>query len=365
MKNLCFYLLGMLFTLYVMVMYTEPYFYTIFLVEAGLLVCGAAIAAYMRAGVRVGLNSTTKVVRAGEMLPVTLTIDNRGVLPLSNLKVRINYQNKIGGPPQRQWICLYADARTRAEVTFHLESEYCGMVEVVLERLRVSDFFRLFSFSRKCGQSVQLPVFPHIYPVTFEVGSRVRDFIGESDVFSKEKSGDDPSEVFDVRPFRPGDRMQQIHWKLTARSDDYMVKEFSRPVGYPVVIFMNLSMEATMKKDMLLRTGRVIEAALSMSVGLAAAKCWHYVAWCNEDMTIARCAVEAEDDVYAMMGRLLGIHTHDDVGDPMAFYAQSFGRDSFNTFLSVNLNMTIEKNGEIYEERGLDRNTLSGKNFIL
>ena len=38
---------------------------------------------------------------------------------------------------------------------------------------------------------------------------------------------------------------------------------------------------------------------------------------------------------------------------------------AFVLFLSINSNMTIEKDGEIYEEKGLDRDTLSGKNFIL
>lgn len=365
MKNLFIYLLGMLFTLYVMVMYTEPYFFTVFLVEAGFLVCSAVIVFYMRMHVNVKLLASTKVVKAGEMLPVTLLVDNRGILPLGNFKVRVSCRNTMGGLARRQWVCLYANARARAQVTFHLESEYCGMVEVHIEKLKVSDFFRLFSLTKKCRENVLLPVFPEIYPVTFEVGRNIRDFIGESDVFSKDKSGDDPSEVFDVRPFRPGDRMQQIHWKLTARSDDFMVKEFSRPLGYPVVVFLDFSRDEDMKKDQLMRMCRVLEAGLSMSLGLVQAQCWHYIAWCAPDLTAKRFPVESADDVYGLMEQLLGIRVHEKIDDCRMFYGQNFGRDTFNTFLSVNMTMTIEKDGEIYEERGLDRHTLSGKNFIL
>lgn len=365
MKNLLIYILGMLFTLYVMVMYTEPYFFTIFLVEAGFLVYSAVTVFYMRGHVTVKLLTTTKVVRAGEMLPVTLALDNRGFLPLGNIKVRVRCRNTMGGIDRKQWICLYVNARARAQVTFHLESEYCGMVEVHIDKLKVGDFFRLFTLTKKCRENVLLPVFPEIYPISFEVGSRIRDFIGESDVFSKEKSGDDPSEVFDVRPFRPGDRMQQIHWKLTARSDEFMVKEFSRPLGYPVVVFLNFSRDDSMKKDQLKRMCRVLEAGLSISVGLAQVKCWHYIAWCGPDMSIERFPVENADDVYGLMGQLLGVRVHEKLEDCREFYAQRFGRDTFNTFLSVNMTMTIEKDGEIYEERGLDRTALSGKNFIL
>ena len=39
--------------------------------------------------------------------------------------------------------------------------------------------------------------------------------------------GYDPSELFDVREFQNGDRLQSVHWKLSARTDELMVKELS------------------------------------------------------------------------------------------------------------------------------------------
>ena len=102
-----------------------------------------------------------------------------------------------------------------------------------------------------------------------------------------------------------------------------------------------------------------------VSAGLARAKCWHYIAWCRQDMTIERHAIESEEDVYACMGRLLYAHAHLPIADARHFYGQTWGFESFCTFLSVNTDLTIEKDGEIYEQKGLDRDTLSGKNFIL
>ena len=37
----------------------------------------------------------------------------------------------------------------------------------------------------------------------------------ESDSYSTIKGGDDPSEVFAIREYREGDRLQRIHWKLS------------------------------------------------------------------------------------------------------------------------------------------------------
>lgn len=375
MKNLPVYILGMALCIYIMIMYTEPVFFVVILVMILVLILDLACAFYLRSSIKISGEMTGNFIHHLEVIPIKIHIQNRSFLPINHLRIRINYRNKMGEISQKQWICTYAGARAHAQVTFHLESDCCGVLQVNMERFKVSGFFRLFAFSGKVGQTLEIPIFPYIFPVEFQISTKIRDFIGESDTFSKVKSGDDPSEVFDVRSFRQGDRLQRIHWKLTAREDALMVKEFSRPVGYPVVLFFNFSKISTEKSgkkkaivkgaDQLKAMTSVIEAGLSMSAGLARAQCWHYIAWCRDDMTIERHAIKSEEDVYEHMGRLLYAHPHIKIGNPRDFYGRTWGFDSFCTFLSVNTNMTIEKDGEIYEERGLDRDTFSGKNFIL
>ena len=64
-----------------------------------------------------------------------------------------------------------------------------------------------------------------------EVTVQTSNFSLEGERFSEEVSGDDPSELFALRDYQPGDRMARIHWKLSARKGEWYVKEFSRPVG--------------------------------------------------------------------------------------------------------------------------------------
>lgn len=364
MRNLPVYLLGMLLIVYIMIMYTTQAFFWIFIVCCAVLVFELLQTLYMRHYVSVTMEGPEKLVHCFDMIPVTIHIHNHGFLPLTHLRIRVWYSNTFGCDRQKQWICAYADGRCDASVTVHVTSDYCGVLRVQTDKLYIGGYLRLFGFTKKCGLNLDVPVFPKLFDVSFEISSKIRDFIGESDTYSKEKSGDDPSEVFDIREFRPGDRMQRIHWKLTARLDDFMVKEFSRPVGYPVVVFFNFSRTDTQPAQ-LYAMSRVIEAGLSISAGLAAAHCWHYIAWCAKDMAIERCAIESEEDVYSFMGRLLYAHPHLPLKNPRELYGRKWGFDSFCTFLSINSNMTIEKDGEIYEEKGLDRDTLSGKNFIL
>ena len=364
MKNLPVYIIAMALALYIMVMFTEPAYFAIFLGLVAVCIFELLAAVYLRQSIRLSLKGPETLIHNGDMVPVTLHIRNQGFFPANHLRVHVKYSNRLDGPAASQWVCTYADGKCDAFVTFHVESAYCGVLHVEVDRFKAGSFLRLWGFTKKCNRILDVPVFPELFPVDFEISAKIRDFIGESDTYSKEKSGDDPSEVFDIRSFRPGDRLQRIHWKLTARQDELMVKEFSRPVGYPVVVFFNFSKQSQMP-SMLEAMSKVITAGLSVSAGLARAKCWHYIAWCRQDMTIERHAIESEEDVYACMGRLLYAHAHLPIADARHFYGQTWGFESFCTFLSVNTDLTIEKDGEIYEQKGLDRDTLSGKNFIL
>lgn len=87
----------------------------------------------------------------------------------------------------------------------------------------------------------RLSIMPKITPVMIEVGLASRYFQGEAEVYDDKTGGDDVSEVFQIRSFQPGDKIQNIHWKLSAKEDELIVRENSLPMGCPVVILLDIS----------------------------------------------------------------------------------------------------------------------------
>ena len=47
----------------------------------------------------------------------------------------------------------------------------------------------------------------------------------ESFRYSGSRPGDDPGETFDIREYREGDSIRQIHWKLTGKMDRLIIRE--------------------------------------------------------------------------------------------------------------------------------------------
>ena len=107
-----------------------------------------------------------------------------------------------------------------------------------VEKVKAQDYLRLFSRgSEKKDQSEEVMVLPMIHKITgAAIISTGRKFWKDS-CFQKIRIGEDTSEVFDIREYRSGDTSHRIHWKLSAKTDDFMVKEYSLPMERTVLLF--------------------------------------------------------------------------------------------------------------------------------
>ena len=87
----------------------------------------------------------------------------------------------------------------------------------------------------------------------------------DSDRFSKYKKGDDPSEIFDVREYTDGDKIQRIHWKLSGKTGSLMVKEGSLPLTKIVHVFIDLCVQGE-KQSRLDDANRLVQGIYSIAM---------------------------------------------------------------------------------------------------
>ncbi len=65
----------------------------------------------------------------------------------------------------------------------------------------------------------------------------------DSDEFSMVKAGFDPSETFAIREYRPGDRIRQVHWKLSEKFDELMVRDYGLPIQNTILLLLETGYE--------------------------------------------------------------------------------------------------------------------------
>ena len=147
---------------------------------------------------------------------------------------------------------------------------------VEIEQVEICDLFHLFKKKITVKGRDRVAVMPEIYRASVTLQESTRDFLIESEEYDKNKPGDDISEVFQIREYRGGDRLQSIHWKLSARTDDLMVREYSLPIACAVVVFWDMEYDP---REGYGELDEFFEAGISISLGLLEAGCEHYAVW--------------------------------------------------------------------------------------
>ena len=120
---------------------------------------------------------------------------------------------------------------------FDLQSQQSGLLQVSMQLNSCGDLFGLhrkkLSYSEKKELMVQPSLFQTLLDFT-EQGMEVPD----SEIYSTEKPGNDPGEIFAIREYVPGDAIRKIHWKLSEKCDKMMVREFGLQIVNDVLVLL-------------------------------------------------------------------------------------------------------------------------------
>ena len=178
-------------------------------------------------------------VMKNQEFPVRLNIENGSIFPIGKAEAVIEYYNVFNNQIHSFKLLMPVQAKNDQSVSFKLSSKFCGIVKIRCAYVNVFDPLRLFRFRTGKNTGTEIAVIPEGHDITGNISytDRVNE---ESDKFSDVQAGDDPSEVFDLRGYIAGDKLNRIHWKLSSKKDEFIVKEYSLPVDVPSVIFLNL-----------------------------------------------------------------------------------------------------------------------------
>lgn len=221
-----------------------------------------------------------------------VTVRNRSFFPVICCVVDVIYKSLIPFDSNaRNTYRLSASIGSRATETFvfNISADHCGMAEIYIKRVLLRDYLRIFAIPVKVSAEGNCILLPVIYPVQASVESLpVSDEDGTA--FSPYKSGDDPSEIFALREYREGDSNNRIHWKLSSRTDDFIVKELSLPIGCNILIAVDFfGCKNASASD------RILDAAFSVSEFLAEYGISHTFSYAQSGYDVKRIEIDSSD----------------------------------------------------------------------
>ncbi len=177
----------------------------------------------------------------GEKLNVRVKIVNNSYLAVSDLYIVIKYRyNNLNGT-QESVHKISVESRDTAEICDEIQLINVGELIVGCEDSYIYDPLRLFKFkTRKEDGNRKILVMPVLNEPDYYALHNPLEDVSDATEYSKKKKGEDSSEIFDVRNYIQGDALNRVHWKLSAKEEELLVKEFSLPISSSNCILVEL-----------------------------------------------------------------------------------------------------------------------------
>ena len=205
-----------------------------------LLLSGLALAGFLILSIFCGKNLSIelKLPKAAEQNGIwkgRLTLTNHSVLPVFLGKGTLLWENEFTGEKGEMPIAFSLGGKGKQVIEIQGRSQWCGCIRFALNSWKSFDFFGICSRKRKTELCSCTVVMPEKQKQDFSFLTK-EGFDMESFRYSGSRPGDDPGETFDIREYREGDSIRQIHWKLTGKMDRLIIREKSFPVDDTVLI---------------------------------------------------------------------------------------------------------------------------------
>ena len=190
-----------------------------------------------RISIRVAFSETAV---SGGNIRFAVLAENRSVFPCPYLEATLKKANLLAASRYKipvddtEKIRLLMNPKGSAEIYRVYPVAACGKYELEIENPCIHDILGLFTLHVPFADGKKvLTKHVYVYPKNENLSLLIRpDDIpeAESDRMHRQLSGSDRSEIFQNREYREGDPVRDIHWKLSAKLDTLILKEYSRPL---------------------------------------------------------------------------------------------------------------------------------------
>lgn len=297
LKKWLIYIASLILALFLSIMYYEPFPVLCLLLLVIVPIIGALIQLPLIRFIDIRLSAFDVVCETGDGIQVKFFVNNRSVLPIFHFRIYVQTENELSGHIQNQYVDMRLLARNNIVVPLSIYSEDCGSIRIKLEKAQIMGIIPIYSctFSNKKVQNeVRMTVLPRIQKLSMTIGQDTRKYQVDCESLKIKK---ETVQIYKVRPFQPGDRLQRIHWKLSAKNDEWMIREIITPQGANVILVMDW------KRKSFENLNQIMEVMISLAFGLARESCKAFIL--SSTNSGEWYTMNSEEDLYLIFGGIM------------------------------------------------------------
>lgn len=299
MKRLIVYVILAAASMHIALIYRNLAFLSIFYGQLFVVLLLAILNIISICHLEIFMNISENVVQIGQKIHVYITINNRSIFPTGKIEVKVNSFNLYSGKKEATKFYGSADGYSSAVLKCSYITKNPGNIEFSIKKVWSNDFLGILRLPLFKNYIYKYPiiVIPELYEVPVFIGKSQYRYIFENEAVqnSFKNSGNDTNS--ENRPYIVGDSFKDIHWKLSAKTDELMVRQKYGNFSSGTVFFLDLG---TVKSDYIKKC--FIQAVLSISTSLLYNECSHYICWYDTKLDdIAESRIEQENDSYSIV----------------------------------------------------------------
>jgi len=263
-------------------------------------------------------------------IDLALSVKNSAPLPL-RARVKLELKNSLTGESCVMYRLVLLPLRGQRQVSLPFQSRLCGAVTVKTMSLSLTDVFSLISIPCRCGALGRVTVQPDTFCQSVHIDQDANS-PEDSPVYSDHKPGWDMSEPFRLREYMAGDSLRQIHWKLSRKLDQLIVREPSLPVTRSVIVLWE---RRTDSRDGDLQDMQA-EVVVSLCRALLEQSVQFTLAWNEENAGICPMAeLRDMDDLVGVLPRILAAGAVRAGDSAAALFCRMAGESGFSHLVYV------------------------------
>lgn len=254
-----------------------------------LYLLGSMLLAYMLLAFLMGLWNMTNVhgevalaleVEEGRPLALPARIENRGKRPAFDVQVRVPFAG-LPEHPVARFPFLGPGEEARGQATCPAP----GRGLYPLERYTVESPYPI-GFMRTQRRSWllepgELAVLPRLLEVDFREAFGADQTLEGEDILAHGAHGG--TTYYGVRGYVFGDPLKHVHWKVSARVGELVVKEYQRPLQARYFLFLDLDEEQLEGAGPESNLEYLIRLAASLGQHLEASRALYHLVWWDQD----------------------------------------------------------------------------------
>jgi len=251
---------------------------------------------------RVGLELPAEVKKTEGSL-CKIFIENRTPIPLSRVLFTMNIENILTNRRETFTVSFFAAPFGQRYSEFEFMTEYCGRLMFTCQKVEVWNIFGLFPASHRLSIEEKRTVVPDVFPLSVTLTGGI-SLQGDTEAILLNKKGRDLTEMFQIRDYIEGDRLKQIHWKLSQKLDRYIVIDPAETINRELLIFWDrgvFSHETSPET-----VDSLAESVASVCLALAEESIPYSVAWSTEKEGMVEMRdITCTDDLFEVFSGML------------------------------------------------------------